>query len=165
MVKLRHEQRSLWEDLFAAEVADLWEPWMRVVDELLEDDELLDSVLEAQGQRHPRSRTCGRKQTPAEVALRMLILKHVRNWSYEVLEREVRANVVYRSSQIGMEKVPDEKTLIRLGQAKSGRRRSASCMIGWWHWPGSEASFAGGRCGLIRRWSRPISTIPRIVAC
>src|SRR5215472_16304111 len=29
-----------------------------------------------------------RAQTPAEVALRMLILKHVRNWSYEVLERE-----------------------------------------------------------------------------
>ena len=91
---------------------------MRVVDELLEDDELLDAVFEAQGQRHPQSRTRGRKQTPAEVALRMLILKHVRNWSYEVLEREVRANVVYRSfCRIGMEKVPDEKTLIRLGQA------------------------------------------------
>ena len=118
MVKLRHEQRSLWEDLFAAEVADLWEPWMRVVDELLEDDELLDTVFAAQGQRHPYSRTRGRKQTPAEVALRMLILKHVRNWSYEVLEREVRANVVYRSfCRIGMEKVPDEKTLVRLGQA------------------------------------------------
>lgn len=118
VVKLRHEQRSLWEDLFAAEVADLWEPWMRVVDELLEDDELLDAVFEAQGQRHRHSRTRGRKQTPAEVALRMLILKHVRNWSYEVLEREVRANVVYRSfCRIGIEKVPDEKTLIRLGQA------------------------------------------------
>jgi transposase, IS5 family len=118
VVKLRHEQRSLWEDLFAAEVADLWEPWMRVVDELLEDDELLDTVFEAQGQRHPRSRTRGWKQTPAEVALRMLILKHVRNWSYEMLEREVRANVVYRSfCRIGMEKVPDEKTLVRLGQA------------------------------------------------
>lgn len=118
MVKLRHEQRSLWEDLFAAEVADLWEPWMRVVDELLGDDELLDAVLEAQGQRHPQSRTRGRNQTPSEVALRMLILKHVRNWSYEVLEREVRANVVYRSfCRIGMEKVPDEKTLVRLGQA------------------------------------------------
>jgi IS5 family transposase len=118
VVKLRHEQRSLWEDLFAAEVADLWEPWMRVVDELLEDDELLDTVFEAQGQRHPQSRTRGRKQTPAEVALRMLILKHVRNWSYEVLEREVRANVVYRSfCRIGMEKVPDEKTLVRVGLA------------------------------------------------
>jgi IS5 family transposase len=52
------------------------------------------------------------------VTLRVLILKHVRNWSYETLEREVRANVVYRSfCRIGMEKVPDAKTLVRLGQA------------------------------------------------
>jgi IS5 family transposase len=104
--------------LFAEEVAELWEPWMRVVDELLEDEALVDAVYEAQGKRHRQSRQRGRRQTPAEVALRMLILKHVRNWSYEVLEREVRANVVYRSfCRIGMEKVPDEKTLVRLGQA------------------------------------------------
>ena len=118
MIKLRHQQPSLWEGLFAEEVAELWEPWMRVVDELLEDEELLEVVYEAQGKRHPHSRTQGRCQTPAEVALRMLILKHVRNWSYEVLEREVRANVVYRTfCRIGTEKVPDEKTLVRLGQA------------------------------------------------
>jgi IS5 family transposase len=115
---MRHEQHSLWEGLFAAEVAELWEPWMRVVDELLEDRELLDAVFEAQGKRHPQSRVRGRQQTPAEVALRMLILKHVRNWSYEVLKREVRANVVYRSfCRVGTEKVPDAKTLVRLGQA------------------------------------------------
>ena len=91
---------------------------MRVVDELLEDEDLLGAVYEAQGKRHPHSRTHGRGQTPAEVALRMLILKHVRNWSYEVLEREGRANVVYRTfCRIGTEKVPDEKTLVRLGQA------------------------------------------------
>ena len=66
----------------------------------------------------PRVAFVVRQQTPAEVALRMLILKHVRNWSYETLEREVRANVVYRSfCRIGMEKVPDAKTLVRLGQA------------------------------------------------
>lgn len=118
MIQLRHQERSLWEGLFAEEVAELWEPWMRVVDELLEDEKLLDTVYEAQGRRHPQSRQRGRRQTPAEVALRMLILKHVRNWSYEVLEREVRANVVYRSfCRIGIEKVPDEKTLVRLGQA------------------------------------------------
>ncbi len=59
-----------------------------------------------------------RPQTPAEVALRMLFLKHVRNWSYETREREVRGNVVYRSfCRIGTEKVPDAKTLVRLGQA------------------------------------------------
>jgi IS5 family transposase len=118
VIKLRHEQPTVWEGLFAEEVAELWEPWMRVVDELLEDEELVDVVYDAQGKRHPQSRVRGRQQTPAEVALRMLILKHVRNWSYEMLEREVRANVVYRSfCRIGMEKVPDAKTLVRLGQA------------------------------------------------
>ena len=97
MIQLRHQQPSLWEGLFAEEVAELWEPWMRVVNQLLEDEELLEAVYRAQGKRHRRSRTRGRRQTPAEVALRMLILKHVRNWSYEIVEREVRANVVYRS--------------------------------------------------------------------
>ena len=117
MIKLRHQQPTVWEGLFAEEVAELWEPWMRVVDELLEDEKLLDTVYEAQGKRHAQSRVRGRQQTPAEVALRMLILKHVRNWSYEVLEREVRANVVYRSfCRVGMEKVPDAKTLVWLGQ-------------------------------------------------
>jgi IS5 family transposase len=117
VIKLRHVQPTVWEGLFAKEVAELWEPWMGVVDELLEDEELIDSIYEAQGQRHKQSRVRGRQQTPAEVALRMLILKHVRNWSYETLEREVRANVVYRSfCRIGMEKVPDAKTLVRLGQ-------------------------------------------------
>lgn len=121
MIKLRHEQASLWEGLFAKEVAELWEPWMQVVDELLEDQELVDAVYEAQGKRHPHSRKLGRQQTPAEVALRMLILKHVRNWSYETLEREVRANVVYRSfCRVGVEKVPDAKTLVRIGQAIGG---------------------------------------------
>lgn len=118
MIKMRHQQRTVWEGLFAEEVAELWEPWMRAVDELLEDEELVEAVYQAQGRRHPQSRIRGRQQTPAEVALRMLILKHVRNWSYEVLEREVRANVVYRSfCRVGMEKVPDAKTLVRLGQA------------------------------------------------
>lgn len=118
MIRLRHQQPSLWETFFAEEVEQLWEPWMRAVDELLEDDELLDVVYEAQGRRHAQSRRRGRQQTPAEVVLRMLILKHVRNWSYETLEREVRANVVYRTfCRIGVEKVPDAKTLVRLGQA------------------------------------------------
>ena len=118
MIRIRHQQPSLWETFFAEEVAELWEPWMRAVDELLEDDELLSAVYDAQGQRHSQSRTRGRHQTPAEVVLRMLVLKHVRNWSYATLEREVRANVVYRIfCRIGMEKVPDAKTLVRLGQA------------------------------------------------
>jgi Transposase domain (DUF772) len=86
--------------------------------EYLEDEQLLDTVYEAQGERHPQSRVRGREQTPSEVVVRLLLLKHVRNWSYETLEREVRANLVYRSfCRIGMEKVLDAKTLGRIGQS------------------------------------------------
>jgi hypothetical protein len=35
-----------------------------------------EGVYDAQGKRHRNSRTHGRTQTPAEVALRLLILKH-----------------------------------------------------------------------------------------
>jgi IS5 family transposase len=113
MIDLRHEQRQLWEGFFAAE-ASQWEPWMKQIDPLLEDEDLLDLVHQALGKRHPQSRQRGRKQTPAEVVVRLLALKHVRNWSYGVLEREVRANVVYRKfTRIEAGKVPDEKSLAR----------------------------------------------------
>jgi IS5 family transposase len=52
------------------------------------------------------------------MVLRLLILKHVRNWSYQVLEREVRANLVYRNfTRIGGGKMPDAKTMGRWGLA------------------------------------------------
>ncbi len=118
VIKLRHEQPSLWHSGLAKDIEDLWEPWMREVDRLLEDETLVERVYEAQGERHAHSRTRGRTQTPAEVVLRLLILKHVRNWSYDILEREVRAKLVYRAfTRIGDQKVPDAKTLARLGQA------------------------------------------------
>src|SRR5450755_4316601 len=117
MIKLRHQQPSLWHRGLAEDIEGLWEPWMLLVDKLLEDEQLLDTVYEAQGERHPQSRIRGRMQTPAEVVLRLLLLKHIRNWCYDVLEREVRANLVYRAfTRIGDEKVPDAKTLARLGQ-------------------------------------------------
>jgi IS5 family transposase len=118
VIKLRHQQPSLWHKGLAKDIEDLWEPWMREEDQLLEDAALVEEVYQAQGKRHPKSQTRGQTQTPAEVVLRLLILKHVRNWSYDTLEREVRANLVYRAfTRIGDEKVPDAKTLARLGQA------------------------------------------------
>lgn len=91
---------------------------MTQADRVLEDEALLEAVYEAQARRCPRSRQRGRKQTPAEVTLRLAVLKHVRNWSFEETEREVRANVVYRQfTRIGAEDVPDAKTLGRLLQA------------------------------------------------
>src|SRR6266705_580435 len=111
MIKLRHQQPSLWHRGLAKDIEGLWEPWMRVVDELLEDEPLLDTVYEAQGERYPQSRIRGRMQTPAEVLLRLLLLKHIRNWSYDVLEREVRANLVYRAFRgTGVKKLRTPKT-------------------------------------------------------
>jgi len=52
------------------------------------------------------------------VVLRLLVLKHIRNWSYAVLEREVRANLVYRDfTRVGAAKMPDAKTIGRWGVA------------------------------------------------
>jgi len=85
---------------------------------VLEDEHLVATVCDALAKRHPKSRSRGRQGTPAEVVLRLLILKHVRNWSYCVLEREVRANLVYRDfTRVGGAKMPDAKTMGRWGLA------------------------------------------------
>ena len=112
MIEARHAQLSFAEGLIAEEVSDLWEGWMRPADQVLDDNQLLTTVYEALAKRSPKSRTRGRRSTPAEVVLRLLLLKHVRNWSYEVVEREVRANLVYRSfTRVGGGKVPDDTVM------------------------------------------------------
>jgi IS5 family transposase len=91
---------------------------MKHADEVLADEEIVAIVYEALAKRHPKSRCRGRRGTPADAVLRLLILKHVRNWSYDVLEREVRANLVYRDfTRVGGGKMPDAKTMGRWGIA------------------------------------------------
>src|SRR6516165_4605653 len=65
-------------------------------DGLIADEEIVAIVYEALAKRRPKSRCRGRYSAPAEMVLRLLVLKHIRNWSYQTLEREVRANLVYR---------------------------------------------------------------------
>jgi IS5 family transposase len=117
VIAARRLQRSFADGLILEEVADLWEPWMRHADRALEDEDLLLLIQQELMKRCKKSKTRGRPATPAEVVLRMLLLKHVRNWSYEVLTREVRANLVYREfTRIGGGCVPDDKTMGRLGR-------------------------------------------------
>ena len=51
MIKLRHQQPSLWHRGLAEDIEGLWEPWMRLVDELLEDEQLLDTALQFRGKQ------------------------------------------------------------------------------------------------------------------
>jgi len=114
----RGAQITFAEGLIAGEVDDLWDDWMRSADQLLEDEQLVTAVYEALMKRHPKSRTRGRLGAPAEMVLRLLLLKHIRNWSYAIVEREVRANLVYRQfTRVGGAKVPDAKTMGRWGLA------------------------------------------------
>ena len=108
----RKPQLSFGEGLIAEEVSDLREDWMGFADQVLEDEQLLTTVYEALSKRRPKSRTRGRLGAPAEVVLRLLLLKHIRNWSYAVVEREVRANLVYRDfTRVGGGKVPDDTVM------------------------------------------------------
>jgi transposase, IS5 family len=116
MIDMRRAQLSFGDGLIAEEVSDLREDWMKHADAVLADEEIVAIVYEALAKRHPKSRCRGRRGAPADMVLRLLILKHIRNWSYEVLEREVRANLVYRDfTHVGGAKTPDAKTMGRWG--------------------------------------------------
>jgi len=121
MIDLRRPaQRNFGEGLIEEETASLWEPWMRQADQVLEDEQLVQAIYEALLKRRPKSRTRGRLGIPAEIVLRMLLLKHIRNWSFAETVREIRANLVYREfTRIGAAKVPDDKTLGRQARALS----------------------------------------------
>ena len=83
----------------------------------LRDDQLLEIIQQELSQRCKKSKTRGRPSTTAEVVLRMLLLKHMRGWSYADVTREVRANLVYREfTGIGGGRVPDDKTMGRLAR-------------------------------------------------
>src|ERR1700747_2854313 len=67
------------------------------------------------GRRHPHSHSRGRRGTPGEVALRMLVLKRIKGWSFEETEHEVRQSLDYRHlARVYFERVPDAKPLMRL---------------------------------------------------
>src|ERR687897_1333222 len=117
MVQRRQRERSLFEVLLP-DGHKLWPDWLRKIDTLLEDEAVIETVARGLEARWPQSRRRGRPGTPAEVVIRMLMLKHLFDWSYDDLEREVRANLVYRAfTRIDAEEVPDAKTILKIARA------------------------------------------------
>jgi IS5 family transposase len=118
MIDPRCAQLSFGDRLIAEEVEGLDEQWMVHANQVLADEKIVMAAYEALGKRHRLSRTRGRRGYSAEVVVRLLILKHARNWSYAVLEREVRANLIYRKfTRIGFAKMADAKTMGKWGPA------------------------------------------------
>jgi IS5 family transposase len=90
------------------------EPELAQLDQLLEDDVLFARVKDDLARRYPNSARLGRRSTPVEVILRMLVVKRLYDWSYEQTERFVSDSIVLRQfCRLYLQSVPDDTTLIR----------------------------------------------------
>jgi IS5 family transposase len=91
-----------------------FEPELRELDRLLDDDILFQRVKADLARRAPRSLTRGRHSTPVEVILRLLVVKRLYGWSYEQVERFVSDSLVLRQfCRVYLAAVPDDTTLLR----------------------------------------------------
>src|SRR5215469_2215234 len=107
------------EDVFAQvpELAADIDPVLKQLDRLLEDDGLYQQVRADFGRRHHQTQVHGRHSTPVEVLLRLLILKHLYQWSYQETEGRVKDSLVLRwFCRVAFHRVPDASTLWRWEQ-------------------------------------------------
>ena len=72
------------------------EPELAALDRLLDDDELFSRIKADLSKRRPNSERLGRRSTPVEVILRMLIVRRLYDWSFEATERNVSDSLVLR---------------------------------------------------------------------
>src|SRR5260370_730462 len=93
------------------------DPELRKLDTLLDDDALYQQVRSDFGKRYRYTLVHGRHSTPVEVLLRMLILKHLYQWSYKECEGRVADSLVLRwFCRVAFHEVPDGSTLFRWEQ-------------------------------------------------
>ncbi len=104
------------EDVFARvpQMAERIDPVLKELDQLLDDDALYRQVRADFGKRYRSTLVHGRHSTPVEVLLRMLIVKHLHQWSYQETEEQVDQNLILRwFCRLYWASVPDDTTLIR----------------------------------------------------
>jgi len=104
------------EDVFVRvpQMAQRIDPVLKELDQLLEDDTLYRQVRADFGKRHRWTLVHGRHSTPVEVLLRLLIIKHLHQWSYQDTEEQVDQNLILRwFCRLYWAPVPDDTTLIR----------------------------------------------------
>src|SRR6266700_297462 len=118
-MKEEHEMlvdRYQTEDVFARvpQMVQRIDPVLKELDQLLEDDQLYQQVRADFGKRHRWTLVHGRHSTPVEVILRLLIVKHLHQWSYQETEEQVDQNLILRwFCRLYWAPVPDDTTLIR----------------------------------------------------
>ncbi|MCI0555025.1 MAG: ISNCY family transposase [Anaerolineae bacterium] len=104
-------------DKFFVEIQGLtseMEPALAHIDKVLDDEAIYQMVKTDLSQRYPKTQQTGRRSTPVEVILRMLVVRHLYQLSYEKTEKAVKDSLVLRRfCRVYFEAVPDDTTLIR----------------------------------------------------
>jgi transposase, IS5 family len=94
---------------------------LAALDRLLDDDEIFLAVKADLCRRHPNSERLGRRSTPVEVILRMLVVRRLYDWSFEATERNVSDSLVLRQfTRLYLKAAPDDTTLIRWAKLIGG---------------------------------------------
>jgi transposase, IS5 family len=94
-------------------VAD-FEPELRELDRLLDDDAIVRHVKADMAQRRRHSLTAGRHSTPVEIILRLLVVKRLYGWSYAQTEHFVGDSLILRQfCRLYLQPVPDDTTVLR----------------------------------------------------
>jgi IS5 family transposase len=104
------------EDIFARvpQMTARIDPVLLRLDVLLDDDVLYQQVRDDFGKRRRQTLVHGRHSTPVEVLLRLLILKHLYQWSYQETKDQVDQNLILRwFCRVYWGAVPDDTTLLR----------------------------------------------------
>jgi IS5 family transposase len=112
MLRDRYDPMNLFDHIPALGVET--DAVLTQLDTLLDDDVLFQAVKHDLIRRCPRTASFGRPSTPVEVILRMLVVKHLYDWSYEQAEQWVSDSLVLRQfCRVYAQKVPDDTTLLR----------------------------------------------------
>ena len=89
MIGTTKHQSALFYVAFGNEASLIKDDLLDPMDAVLEDPSLIERVADQLGKRAPRSRTMGRRGISPDRLLRCAVLKHIKQWSFRELEREV----------------------------------------------------------------------------
>jgi IS5 family transposase len=113
MTKSENVQRNLFEQLLndTCKLA----PELAAIDEVLSEEErLLDEVKEIFDNRSTYSKTLGRHSVAVESVVRLILVKHLYEWTYRFTQQQVRDSYSLRHfTRIYFDKVPHYSILCR----------------------------------------------------
>ena len=115
MIGRLQRQASLFGYAFFKELASVHDPTLSHIDRVLDDRQLVEVCSRALAARRGRSVDFGRGSIAPDRLLRCVVLKHLRGWSFRELEKELRANLLYRRfTRFYEDPIPDHSVFCRL---------------------------------------------------